>query len=172
MDNEIEKFDPSKLMDGVKDRIKATFVSLIPDDAWNKMVEDEIYSFTEGKIIVEQKWDSEKSGYVTVKRREPYKGEFNLDGTKKYDAELSPLQNMIRNMLREKITKDLTNYLGGSEYCGVWQNYGQVQISEALKKVLVDNAETMLVNFMGGMMQMAFDGMGNRIISDLQQSHY
>ena len=31
MDNQVEKFDPSKLMDGVKDIIKATFVSLIPD---------------------------------------------------------------------------------------------------------------------------------------------
>lgn len=31
---EVEKFDPSKLMDGVRDRIKATFVALIPDDQW------------------------------------------------------------------------------------------------------------------------------------------
>ena len=45
MENQIEKFDPSKLMDGVKDRIKATFVSLIPDDAWNSMVEKELYVF-------------------------------------------------------------------------------------------------------------------------------
>lgn len=51
MENQIEKFDPSKLMDGVKDRIKATFVSLIPDDAWNSMVEKELYVFTTGKII-------------------------------------------------------------------------------------------------------------------------
>ena len=36
MENEkaVEKFDPSKLMDGVKDRIKATFVALIPDTQW------------------------------------------------------------------------------------------------------------------------------------------
>lgn len=41
----IEKFDPSKLMDGVKDRIKATFVSLIPDDQWEIMVKKEIDEF-------------------------------------------------------------------------------------------------------------------------------
>ena len=46
----IEKFDPSKLMDGVKDRIKSTFVSLIPDGAWEAMVEKEIYVFTTGRI--------------------------------------------------------------------------------------------------------------------------
>lgn len=45
MSNDIEKFDPSKLMDGVRDRIKATFVSLIPDDQWQKLVESEINKF-------------------------------------------------------------------------------------------------------------------------------
>ena len=29
MSNEIEKFDPATLMQGVKDRVKATFVSVI-----------------------------------------------------------------------------------------------------------------------------------------------
>lgn len=42
MTNEIEKFDPSKLMEGVKDRIRATFVSLIPDDKWDELVKVEI----------------------------------------------------------------------------------------------------------------------------------
>lgn len=45
MANEVEKFDPSKLMDGVKDRIRATFVSLIPDNAWEEMVKTEINKF-------------------------------------------------------------------------------------------------------------------------------
>lgn len=42
---EIEKFDPSTLMQGVKDRIKSTFVSLIPDEQWNHMVDIEIKKF-------------------------------------------------------------------------------------------------------------------------------
>jgi uncharacterized membrane-anchored protein YjiN (DUF445 family) len=42
MSNQVEKFDPSTLMQGVKDRIKATFVSLIPDDKWEEMVQQEI----------------------------------------------------------------------------------------------------------------------------------
>lgn len=45
MSNEIEKFDPSTLMQGVKDRIKATFVSLIPDDQWDQMVKKEVDDF-------------------------------------------------------------------------------------------------------------------------------
>lgn len=43
MTAEIQKFDPSKLMDG--DRIKSTFVSLIPDDQWDKLVQAEITRF-------------------------------------------------------------------------------------------------------------------------------
>src|SRR6478609_7514861 len=43
--SEIQKFDPSTLMQGVRDRIKATFVSLIPDEQWNQMVETEMKSF-------------------------------------------------------------------------------------------------------------------------------
>lgn len=39
MSNDIQKFDPSRLMDGVRDRIKATFVSLIPDEQWEQMIQ-------------------------------------------------------------------------------------------------------------------------------------
>jgi hypothetical protein len=45
MSNDIEKFDPSKLMDGVRDRIKATFVSLIPDAQWEQLVQKEVENF-------------------------------------------------------------------------------------------------------------------------------
>jgi hypothetical protein len=45
MASEIEKFDPSTLMQGVKDRIKATFVSLIPDEQWDQMCKREIDDF-------------------------------------------------------------------------------------------------------------------------------
>lgn len=47
MENQVEKFDPSKLMDGVKDRIKATFVSLIPDNQWETMCNAEMKKFFE-----------------------------------------------------------------------------------------------------------------------------
>lgn len=45
MAEEIQKFDPSTLMQGVKDRIKATFASLIPDEQWDQMVKKEVDDF-------------------------------------------------------------------------------------------------------------------------------
>ncbi len=43
--NEIQKFDPSTLMDGVRQRIKATFVSLIPEEHWEQLCQKEIDTF-------------------------------------------------------------------------------------------------------------------------------
>lgn len=45
----VQKFDPSTLMQGVKDRIKSEFVSLIPDEQWNEMVQKEINDFFKEK---------------------------------------------------------------------------------------------------------------------------
>lgn len=43
--SQLQKFDPSKLMDGVRERIKATFVSLIPDDQWEALCKREADEF-------------------------------------------------------------------------------------------------------------------------------
>ena len=58
MTNEVEKFDPSKLMEGVRDRIKATFVSLIPDAQWEQLCQTECERFFNHAI---------EDGYRTVK---------------------------------------------------------------------------------------------------------
>ena len=42
---QVQKFDPATLMQGVKDRIKATFVSLIPEEQWEEMVKKEVDKF-------------------------------------------------------------------------------------------------------------------------------
>lgn len=48
MENQqVEKFDPSTLMEGVKSRIKSTFVSLIPDAQWEQMCDSEMKKFFE-----------------------------------------------------------------------------------------------------------------------------
>jgi hypothetical protein len=51
METTIEKYDPSKLMEMVRDRIRATYVSLIPEEQWAQMVKKEIDSFFAEKNI-------------------------------------------------------------------------------------------------------------------------
>ena len=117
MENQIEKFDPSKLMDGVRDRIKATFVSLIPDEMWNAMVEKEIYVFTTGRIEQHHDYVRTKGDgtpvYSDWEERIPYEDVDVKDqwGNVKKKAEISPLRQMIRDALREKFCKDLSRWL-------------------------------------------------------------
>lgn len=161
MGNEIEKFDPSKLMDGVKDRIKSTFVSLIPDEMWNTMVEKEIYIFTTGKIIPHHDYDYGTKTYNDWEERVPYsdvdiKNEW---GSVTQKAECSPLRQMIRDQLREKFQSDLKNYLNGKEYQAVYDQYGTVQVGKAIEEILIKNTDTIFKNFMASVMQKAFDQM-------------
>ena len=177
MGNQIEKFDPSRLMDGVRDRIKATFVSLIPDDAWDKMVEKELYIFTTGRIIPHSEYTgSDENGkpmYFEWDERQPYTQEpakdqygHTIDG--KYD--ISPLQQMIRDMLHDKFRQDLASYMQGEEYQAMWSTYGLPQVSKAIEEVVVKNADTIFYNIIAGMVQSGFARMRSNIISEVSDA--
>ena len=168
MEDQVEKFDPSKLMEGVKDRIKATFVSLIPDDAWNNMVEKELYIFTTGKIIPHHEYKgADENGnpiYLDWEERKPYtqehiKDSYNQPG---YD-DISPLQKMIRNMLEKRFHEDLEKYLNSEEYQGLWNEHGEREASAAIKEIMVKNASTIFQNMLAGFMQTGFDIMKSNI---------
>lgn len=173
MDNnqQVEKFDPSRLMEGVKDRIKSTFVSLIPDEMWNQMVEKEIYIFTTGKIVphhdVDYSHKDENGDYVyhNWEERIPYADVdvYNSFGRLEKAAEASPLRKMIREELEKKFRRRLIEYLDGEEFQAHYNQYGKPEIGKAIKKVLVDNADTIFFNIMEVMMQLAFNDMRNRI---------
>jgi len=85
----IEKFDPSQLMQGVKDRIKATFVSLIPDEQWEGMVQTEIDSFfnSETKTLFTLKEESPNSHWGSNVSQKKYSFEFT--------GEMSPFRQMV-----------------------------------------------------------------------------
>lgn len=177
MENQIEKFDPSKLMDGVKDRIKATFVSLIPDDAWNSMVEKELYVFTTGKIVPHHDTDysTDENGnyiYKDWEERIPYDQKPITDkwGNVEKGAgdNISPLQKMIRDMLEEKFRQDLKAYLESEEYQGLWTGYGLPEISKTLEEILIKNSGIIFQNMIAGMLQSGFNFMRENILSSLQ----
>ena len=180
MENQIEKFDPSKLMDGVRDRIKATFVSLIPDDAWNSMVEKELYVFTTGKILQHHEYQGTDSNgnayYRDWEERIPYDQKPITDNygnvVKGAGDNISPLQKMIREMLEEKFRADLKAYLESEEYQGLWSGYGLPNISKALEEILIKNSGIIFQNMIASMMQSGFDFMKNNIMSSPQGNGY
>lgn len=169
MANEIEKFDPSKLMDGVKDRIKATFVSLIPDEAWEQMLEKEIYVFTTGRIIPHHEYMRTVDGkpeYNDYEERIPYTQKPQKDqwGRQTGMDDISPLQQMIREELTKKFREDLSNYLNGEQYTAIRDQYGIVQMSKAIEEIMVNHAGDLFRSIIGDFMQRGVE----RLRSDVQ----
>jgi hypothetical protein len=106
MGEQVEKFDPSTLMQGVKDRIKATFVSLIPDVQWEIMVQKEIDEF----------FNSEQT-MIFAKKEEQVAGQWHAKQMATLEIKQSPFRalvwehcaNMTNQILKEKITKEYFN---------------------------------------------------------------
>lgn len=177
MENQIEKFDPSKLMDGVKDRIKATFVSLIPDDAWNSMVEKELYVFTTGKIIAHHEYkgtDSEGLAcYKDWEERIPYDQKPIKDNygniLKGAGDNISPLQQMIREELMNKFREDLKNYLNSDQYAATRDQYGIVQVSKAIEEIMVKNSGDIFRYVMADFLQRGFESLRAQVVYQSNQ---
>lgn len=59
MAEEIVKFDPSKLVDQVRERIQNTFAELIPEEEWKKLVQREIDEFLKPRRVTKNSWGNE-----------------------------------------------------------------------------------------------------------------
>jgi hypothetical protein len=130
--SEIQKFDPATLMQGVKDRIKSEFVSLIPDEQWTEMVKKEIDNFFAQK----------EAGYSSNR---VYASDFGI---------------LVRNTLNEEAKKRLADYLDTPEFNTTWGNNGLPIASEAVKQMMIENSGVILQNMFGGMFsQMAMNMM-------------
>jgi hypothetical protein len=129
MANEVEKFDPALLMQGVKDRIKATFISLIPDDKWEQMCKTEIDRFFKG--------DPE--------------GQYR---NKNYSEFTYVVNGVLTDVTKEKVKA----ILSGPEYKSHW-NGSEYTVSEEIDKILTKNAPKIIATMLGNMMQEAINQM-------------
>lgn len=127
--NEIQKFDPSTLMEGVRQRIKATFVSLIPDDQWEELCKKEIDNFFD-----------EKNTYNSSNR--DYKSEFS-----------EVCKVVLTELSKEKIKQYITDYDSI-----VWVD-GGLQCSEKLSQLIIKLAPEIFTATFGNMFQNAISQM-------------
>ena len=123
MEKEIIKYDASKVMEGVKDKIKATFVDLIPDDKWEEMIKTEI-----DKWLKSDNWN---------------KSEF---------------QQLVNKCLSEVIGEKLSALIKEKYISEIWEN-GQIQPTEELKKLIIENAGKVLLGMLGNEVQQALNNM-------------
>lgn len=129
MDKAIEKFDPAQLMNGVRDRIKATFISLIPESEWEKLIQTEIDRFFTQKTI---------NGY-----RNSY--------------EFSEFTQLCQNVINEETKTRIIAYLSGKEFGKTWDTRGQPVVSATIKKLLIDNSGEIFASMIGSSFMMALD---------------
>ena len=134
MENQVEKFDPSKLMDGVRDRIKATFVSLIPDDQWEIMVKKEVDKFFK---------------------------EINTSYNQR--IETTDFARLVNEVVVTECRQRLKEYLSTHEFNSVWQTNGIPTTSEKVKEILVENSGLVFANMIGGMMSQMLTDFRNNI---------
>ncbi len=135
MENQVEKFDPSTLMQGVKDRIKATFLSFIPDDQWEVLIKKEVDAF----------FDSEQT--LIFAEKEKYKeGAWNSTKYATLEIKQSPFRALVwehcykvtENILKEKITKEyFSNVWDGSDY----------ELTNKMKTIIIDAAPLAAAKF-------------------------
>lgn len=130
MENQVEKFDPSKLMDGVKDRIKATFVSLIPDAQWEQMCNSEMKKF------FEPTW----TGYNNK------------------DKNSSQFEKIVTELMKEQCQKYLKEFFAKEEYSitTIWENSSFATNGGGQKIRLSEHLDAMVKEKMPEMMQAMF----------------
>lgn len=129
---QIEKFDPSKLMDGVRDRIKATFISLIPDAQWEQLV----------------KAETEK--YFAI--QENYRGSYE---------KTSLFADEVVKLLKDEVKVRVKDYLEKEWSTTYWDNKGVKDLNENLKKMLIEKSGEVLLGTLGGMMQNTINQLKN-----------
>lgn len=133
MTNEIEKFDPASLMNGVRDRIKATFVALIPEAHWEQLCQKEIDNFFSNKIAI--------------------------DKSKQYTSEFQLICfEILTKWASEHLKNCLSSYISPH-----WNNvFDGVEPSDLLKDLLVKNAPEIFANVFANMASKVIYNLKNR----------
>lgn len=136
MSGEVSTYDPAKLMDAVRDRIKAEFVSLIPEDAWKKLVDAEVKKFFE---------TTADNGY-SQNRTFP-----------------SPFGKIVWEELDKETRVRVKALLESSEWAEEWDGQGGRRASETVKKLITEKSGEILTNVIGGAIQQTIEAMRTRI---------
>lgn len=128
---EVEKFNPQDLMQGVKDKIKATFVSLIPDDQWEQMVETEVNKFFKVR----------QDSYISNNNHDKYHSDFG---------------DLVKQILNEETKEKVREILQGDKYKSDWKDGRTVaskHLDQLIKKAMPDMFMTIMTNTVSNTIQ-------------------
>ena len=120
---ELAAYDPEKLMDSVKAKIRSEFVNLMPDSAWSALVKKSMDSF----------FDKKQDYYG----RQQSQSEFDT---------------LVVKLVNEDAQKRIQAILAGPAWASQWEN-GEQLVSEAMAKLITENAAQIVARLLGQAMQ-------------------
>lgn len=135
-DGTIAPYDATKLMDAVRDRIKAEFVGMIPEEAWKQMVAAEVKKFFE---------QSQAPAY--------------------HDRQMLPsgFQKIVWEEMDKEIRARMKTFLSSEEWNCRWEGGTKKDASEAVAKIVVEKSGEILSAILKGAIQSAVEEMRRRI---------
>lgn len=122
---EVVKYNPDSIMQGVKDRIKATFVGMIPDEQWEAMIKKECDEFLNGKV--DNSWVSNNGRYMP---------EFKV---------------IAQQELQNECKRRMAEYLSSPEFEIIWTEHGRTTCSKTVEELIIKNSGAMLTNMFGNL---------------------
>lgn len=129
------KYDANAFRDRVEAKIKEEFVALMPDEMFRDMVEQTIEKFSKPRTV--------SDGY---------------NHTKTVPSEF---ERIVLSVYEERLREVVKTMLGGSEWSGHWDGRQQAA-GEAVKKVIIENADEMLASLIGAVAQRVVSDMATR----------
>lgn len=138
-DNAVVPYDPTKLMDAVRDRIKAEFVGLIPEDTWKQMVAAEVKKFFA---------EETRSGYQEDRKLPSLFSRVVWEELERNSRE------RVRTMLSSQEWQGRFGFSNNQQTC---------EASEMVKKLVVEKSGEILAGILGGAIQQTIDSMRQRV---------
>ncbi len=131
---QVEKFDPSTLMQGVKDRIKAQFVSLIPDDQWEIMIQKEVNAF----FNLEQN--------ITLSKQKEYAGYSASNVYQVMEVQQTPFRALVWEYCTEMTVKLLKEKINKEYFENTW-SVDKFNADEKIQNIIAEAAPMAMANF-------------------------
>ena len=133
MNESVKPFDANDALKSVKDRMKDSFVTLIPDEQWEQMIKKEIDSYFQAESI-----DSYNRKYIS---------KFSED---------------VHVLLQQEAQGRVKKYMN-ENFQAAWDCRGNEICGKIVKEIILNNSGELLKNMIGGIIHNAFASAGYQI---------
>jgi len=134
----IKPFDADQFNERIKDKIKAEFVNLLPDEAFTQMVKDTLNRFQ----------------HATSSK--PYRHAQGVTRPSEFDG-------IVLEVFTDWIKNQMKLLLDFEEWQSRWGANSKIHASEALQKLLIDNSGEIIAGVLGTAMQLTMTDLRNRL---------